>query len=184
MISVARAMSVAVLLGSLAAAKTTAVTGGTNAEGDGWADFQFLIGSWVSADTGRDGSGRFTLEPDLDGHVLVRRNVADVPAAKDRPAARHTDLMVVYRNANGSGFRASYFDNEDHVIAYAVTPLSGKQGLVFVSDLEPSAPRFRLTYVKTGEDTVAVTFESAPPGKPNDFAVYLRGVVRRQKPGE
>lgn len=184
MIAVACAMRVAVLLGSLAAAKTAEVAAGPTAEGDAWGDFRFLIGSWVSADAGGDGSGRFTFEPDLDGHVLVRRNVADVPAAKDRPAARHTDLMVVYRNANGSGFRASYFDNEDHVIAYAVTPLPGRQGLVFVSDMESSAPRFRLTYAKTGEDTVAVTFETAPPGKPNDFAVSLRGVVRRQKPGE
>jgi hypothetical protein len=37
-------------------------------------DFQFLIGEWIMPG---GGSGGFTLEPDLQGKILVRRNKAD-----------------------------------------------------------------------------------------------------------
>src|SRR5206468_3504124 len=105
--------------------------------------------------------------PDLRGTVLVRRNTADLPAANGRPAARHEDLMVVFREQGGKQFRASYFDSEGHVIQYAVAPLADRKGLVFVSDADPSGPRFRLTYAKGEGEKVTVKFEIAPPGKPD-----------------
>ncbi len=152
------------------------------AEEDAWADFRFLIGTWVSEGRPENGSGSFTLEPDLGGKILVRRNVAELPAAKGRPAGKHEDLMVIYREPGGKSFRASYFDNEGHVIQYTVSSLPDKKGLVFISNPTPSGPRFRLTYTRGEDDKVAVKFEIAPPGKADPFKTYLEGTVRRKQP--
>ncbi|HEY7327672.1 MAG TPA: hypothetical protein VH592_08535 [Gemmataceae bacterium] len=154
------------------------------AEDDPWEDFRFLIGSWISDGRPEEGSGSFTLEPDLGGKVLVRRNVANLPAAKGRPEAKHEDLMIVYREPGGQTFRASYFDSEGHIIQYAVSPLPDKKGLVFVSNSDRSGPRFRLTYTKGEGDKVAVKFEIAPPGKADEFKTYLEGTVRRKQQGK
>lgn len=94
-----------------------------------WADFRFLIGAWVSESKAGGGSGSFTLEQDLGGKVLVRRNVADLPAAEGRRAGKHEDLMIIYHEPGGKQFRASYFDNEGHVIQYSVAPLADRKGL-------------------------------------------------------
>jgi hypothetical protein len=154
------------------------------AEEDAWSDFRFLIGTWVSEGRPENGSGSFTLEPDLGGKILVRRSVAELPAAKGRPAGKHEDLMIVYREPGGKSFRASYFDNEGHVIQYAVSTLPDKKGLVFISNPDPAGPRFRLTYTRGEEDKVAVKFEIAPPGKADQFKTYLEGTVRRKQPGK
>jgi hypothetical protein len=175
MTAIARTTCVVVVL--LSACPVASV----RAEDDPWADFRFLIGSWVSAGRPEEGSGSFTLEPDLGGKILVRRNTANLPAAKGRPAAKHEDLMIVYRQAGGKTFRASYFDNEGHVIQYSVSSLPDKKGLVFVSNPDQSGPRFRLTYTKGEEDKVAVKFEIAPPGKAEQFKTYLEGTVRRKQ---
>ena len=149
-------------------------------EDDRWADFRFLIGSWVSEGTLEQGSGSFSLEPDLKNNVLVRRNVAFVPGGKGRQPQKHEDLMVIYTERAAKNFRASYFDSEGHVIQYSVTSLPANKGLVFVSAPEPSAPRFRLTYTKAEGDIVAIEFEIAPPGQPDRFRKYLgRTVVRK-----
>lgn len=152
------------------------------AQQDAWADFRFLMGTWVSIGETTEGSGGFTLEPDLQDKILVRRNEADLPATKDRPAAKHEDLMVIYRVPGGEQVNASYYDNEDHIIQYTVSPLPEKGGLVFVSDAMPSAPRFRLTYTAAGANTVAIKFEFAPPGKAEEFRTYLEGTARRTRP--
>jgi hypothetical protein len=150
-------------------------------ENDSWADFRFLIGSWVSDGQPAEGSGSFTLEPDLGGKILVRRNLANLPAAKGRPAAKHEDLMIVYREPDGQTFRASYLDSEGHIIHYSVSSLPDKKSLVFVSNPDRSGPRFRLTYTKREGDKVAVKFEIAPPGKADEFKTYLEGTVRRKQ---
>jgi hypothetical protein len=150
---------------------------------DPWADFRFLIGTWVNGGKPEEGTGGFSFAPDVQGKVLVRRNHADLPARKDRPAAKHEDLMIVYRGPDGQQVKASYFDNEEHVIQYNVSPLPDRKGLVFVSEAEAAAPRFRLTYTKSGEDTVAIKFEFAPPGEGTEFKLYLEGSARRAKSG-
>lgn len=171
-------------IGGVVVLLSTCTVTPVRAEEDAWADFRFLIGTWVSEGRPEEGSGRFALEPDLGGKILVRRNVAELPAAKGRPANKHEDLMIVYREPGGKSFRASYFDNEGHVIQYAVSSLPDKKGLVFLSNPEPSGPRFRLTYTKCEADKVAVKFEIAPPGKAEQFKTYLEGTVRRQQPGK
>jgi hypothetical protein len=145
---------------------------------DPWSEFRFLLGEWVGEGKPGQGSGRFTLAEELQGKVLVRRNHAELPAAAGRPAANHDDLMVIYREPDGK-HKASYFDSEGHVIQYTVAPSTDRQSLVFLSDPQPAAPGFRLTYTKEKEGTVAVKFEIAPPGKPEGFKTYLEGKVRR-----
>jgi len=74
--------------------------------------------------------------------------------------------------------RAIYFDNEGHVIPYAVT--STDEAIILVSDPEQSAPRFRTTYWKVENGTVITRFEIAPPGSPDGFAVYVEGSAKRK----
>lgn len=167
---------------TLAALGFLAVPGAAAADGGPWDAFQFLLGDWVGGGSGQpgQGSGEFSFRPDLQGKILVRRHRAELPAGQGGPARVHEDLMVVYPGAGPAPARAMYFDNEGHVIRYAVRPATDPAGLVFTSDVEPSAPRFRLTYTKTSGETVSIRFEVAPPGKPEEFRSYLEGTARKK----
>ena len=145
-----------------------------------WAPLEFLIGEWTGEGGGGPGQGQggFSFLPDQNGTILIRKNRADYPAAKDRPAYSHTDLMMIYREPNETKLRAIYFDTEDHVIHYSVQPSADGNSVQFLSD------NFRLTYRKTGADTVAIKFEIAPPDKPGAFATYIDATARRQKKPE
>jgi hypothetical protein len=159
------------------------LTGGlpqAQAKDDPWDPFRFLIGDWVGEGKEGQGSGSFSLTPDLQGKVLVRKNHAELPAANGRPAAVHEDLMVIYKSENGKSHKAIYFDSEDHIINYTVTFLPDKQTLTFVSAAAPQAPRFRLSYQKEAEDRVGIKFEIAPPGKPEEFKTYLEGKAKKK----
>jgi hypothetical protein len=153
---------------------------GTAAEPDRWAELRFLIGDWAGEGQAGQGTGEFSLAPDLQGKVLVRRGRADLPAAGQRPAGHHEDLMVIHRDGADGPIKAVYFDNEGHVIHYSATISKDGQTVTFVSEAAASEPRFRLTYRKGKEDTVAVKFEIAPPGKPDVFLPYLEGTARRK----
>jgi hypothetical protein len=150
--------------------------------GQDWGAAQFLVGNWTGEGGGQpgQGSGAFSFSPDLQGKVLVRKSFTEFPPANGKPASRHDDLMVVYRDETTRALRATYFDSEEHVIQYAVKPVEG--GVAFVSEGTPSGPRLRLTYTATGKDTLNIKFEIAAPGK--EFAPYLQGGARRQTPGK
>src|SRR5215470_15797983 len=77
-----------------------------------WADWEAFLGDWVGAGSGGPGEGRgeFSFAPELQGAVLVRRNFAEYPASKDKPAYRHDDLMVIYPGAGEKKMRADYWD--------------------------------------------------------------------------
>jgi hypothetical protein len=141
-----------------------------------WAPLAFLIGEWTGEGGGGpgQGTGGFSFLPDQDGKILIRKNLAGYPAAKDRPAFSHTDLMIVYKETGESKLRAIYFDVEDHVIHYAVEPEADGNSVQFVSE------NFRLTYRKTGADSLALKFEIAPPGKPGAYATYIDATARRK----
>ena len=143
-----------------------------------WGPVQFLIGHWRGEGGGEPGAGAggFTLAPDLEGKILVRKNFAEYPAAAGRPAFRHDDLMVVYRSETPAGLKAMYWDNEGHVIAYSVEA-AAEGGVAFVSDGPPSSMRYRLTYLPAGKDRIKIRFEIAPPGK--DFSTYLEATAHR-----
>ena len=142
-----------------------------------WAPLEFLIGEWTGEGGGGpgQGSGGFSFLPDQNGAILIRKNRADYPAANDRPAFSHTDLMIIYKEPAESRLRAIYFDMEDHVIHYTVEPLADAASVRFVSE------NYRLTYRKTGADTVAIKFEIAPPDKPGVFATYIEATARRNR---
>jgi hypothetical protein len=144
---------------------------------DRFAPLAFLIGEWTGAGSGSpgQGSGGFSFLPDQDGKILIRTNRADYPAANGRPAYSHTDLMIVYQDSGESQLRAIYFDTEDHVIHYTVEPAPDGASVRFLS------PSYRLTYRKTGPDTLALQFEIAPPDKPGVFQTYIDATARRKK---
>ncbi len=151
-----------------------------HAKDESWEPFQFLIGEWVGEGKEGQGSGYFSLTPDLQGKILVRKNRAELPASNGRPAAIHEDLMVIYKSEDGKSAKAIYFDSEDHVINYTVTFSPDNQTLTFISAAVPHTPRFRLTYQKEAEDHIGIKFQIAPPGKPEEFKVYLEGKARKK----
>lgn len=146
-----------------------------------WDSFRFLLGEWVGEGTGvpGEGTGGFSFTFDLQGKILVRKNSADYSATKDKPAYSHTDLMVIYREADDS-LKAIYFDNEGHVIHYGVSFSKDQNTLTFLSDPSPSSPRFRFIYSKATPDKLKLEFDIAPPGKPEAFSKYVEGSAHRK----
>ena len=150
-----------------------------------WDAWKFLIGKWVgegTSDIGQ-GLGYFTFESGLNGKVLVRKNRADYPAIKDRAAVSHEDLMIVFVDPATQQTRAFYTDSEGHVIQYAATFSNDGNTLTFLIDALSTSPRFRLTYIRTKPDQMALTFEIAPPGKPNQFQKLFDATVRKSGEG-
>ncbi len=146
-----------------------------------WEPWKFLLGDWVAEEAGgapgQASGGGSTFRTELGGRVLLRTNRAEYPATKEHAAFVHEDLMVVYAETGGR-VRADYWDNEGHLIHYTAT--ADGQSARFLSDEITSQPRYRLTYVRAGENRLKVTFEIAPPGKPNEFRKYVEGTVRRR----
>ncbi|MFB3922395.1 MAG: hypothetical protein ACE145_11775 [Terriglobia bacterium] len=153
------------------------------ADGPDWDPWRFLLGEWVGEGEGQPGQGigKFSFALDLQGRILVRKNRADYPATRERPAYSHEDLMVIYQGPSPSSTRAIYFDNEGHVIQYRVTVSTDGNSVTFLSDPSPSAPRFRLTYTKGKSGGLKILFEIAPPGKPDVFSPYIEATASRRK---
>lgn len=145
--------------------------------GDPYGAIRFLMGDWVADGPAAAGSGHFEFTPDVQGNLVVRRNHAEYPSAGDRPVANHDDLMVIYRESGTT--RAIYFDNEGHVIRYAVEP-AGPDAVTFVSETAAGAPRYRLSYKKLPDGRVSGKFEVASPGKPEEFKTYLEWTAKRK----
>ena len=147
-----------------------------------WDDWRFLLGKWTAEGGGQPGqasAGGFSFDADLQGKILVRRNYSEYPATAAKPAFRHDDLMVIYQDSD-KGMRASYFDNEGHIIYYSVSVSDDKKTITFISDVTPSTPRFRLIYRRLKDDSVSIEFDLAPPGKPDSFSKYVEGTARRK----
>lgn len=145
-----------------------------------WSSFQFIIGEWFGEGSGKAGeaTGLSIFTFDLQNTVLVRKSYADYPAANNRPAFQHDDLMIIYQE--NKSIKAIYFDNEGHVINYSVSLSKDLNTITFVSDINSAALRFRLMYTKSGENTMKISFEFAQPGKPEEFSKYLDGAVKKK----
>jgi hypothetical protein len=150
---------------------------------DRWKDLRFLIGEFTGEGGGSgvgQGMGAYTFLPELGGKILMRRNVADYPAANGDPATHHEDVMTVYAEADGRNLEAIYFDSEGHVIHYAVEVVNGGKSVTFTSAAQAGQPRYRLTYRDSGKGLVDGRFEVAPPGKPEAFTRYMEWTARRK----
>ena len=109
-----------------------------SAPADPWKALVFLEGTWdahaQAGSAGARSNGTYTFKPELKHHVLVRRSDS---AACNGPAnfdCEHSDALYVYQEAENEPLKAIYFDNEGHVIHYAVsTPDSNTA--VFISDV-------------------------------------------------
>ena len=166
------------LTATLAFGQQTAIS---PAGGGTWAPFGFLLGEWIGEGGGGpgQGAGGFSFTIDLQEKILVRKNHAEYPATKDRPAYSHTDLMIIYPQPGSDRLRGMYFDNEGHVIDYAVEPSEDRNTVQFRSEASSTSPGFRLTYKKTGANALTLKFEIAPPGKPDAFSAYIEATARR-----
>ena len=165
-------LSALALAGLLAAAPAPVAA----ARPDPWAALRFLVGEWegLGAGTPGQGGGRFSFALDLGDQVLVRR-AHSAYAGKQGPVV-HDDLLVVH--AGEGGLRARYWDNEGHVIDYAVAASPDGKVVTFVS-APGKGPRFRLTYQRLEGDRVMVRFAVAPLGEPEAFRTYVEGESRR-----
>jgi len=142
------------------------------------AGLQFLLGEWEAIGEQAGAAGGSTFTASVQGHTIVRTNYSVTPAKGSTPASRHDDLMVIY--VEDDRVKADYFDSEGHVIRYAVEARRDDV-VVFVSEIQTAAPRYRLTYTRRSPTLIAGTFEIAPPGKPDGFSAYLSWTARKTK---
>jgi len=135
-----------------------------------------LIGEWKGENQTGAPAGACGFHFDLADPVMVRTNRA-VLAVAAGPV--HDDLMVMSPEPTEDKARASYFDNEGHVIEYVATWSPDGNTLTFLSK-PVSGAQFRLTYKKINADNFSVSFEMAPPGQ-SAFRPYTAGKLIRQK---
>jgi len=144
-----------------------------------WGAWKFILGEWIGEETGTpgEGTGEFSFLTEMQDSVLVRRSRTVFPAAGERPAFVHEDLMIVAREPEGT--KAVYWDNEGHVIRYDVE-IAADGSIIFTSPIRAGAQRFRLSYRKLGDGRVGIRFEMTAPDKPDDFKIYLDGTARKK----
>lgn len=145
-------------------------------------EWNFVLGDWLGEGSGKPGEGEgwFTFKKDLDGNVLIRKGETIFPATNGKPASTHSDLMVIYLDNAGALTKAIYFDNEKHVINYAVSFNQANNTLVFTSEPQPTSPRFRLTYKAIDDASLSIDFEIAMPNQPDTFKKYISGKAHRR----
>ena len=146
------------------------------ASAQSWKGLEFLLGKWTGIAGDKDtpsgaGEGAFSFEPQLNGRIIVRRNLSEYQSG-----ARHDDLMVIYLDSPHDTPRAIYFDSEGHVIRYALR-FPASNAVVFESDGAQPGPRYRLSYAMEQEGALAGKFEVAPPG--SDYRAYMSWKARK-----
>jgi hypothetical protein len=153
------------------------------ANNPGWEKLNVFAGEWVAQGEGQpgQGEGKFSFKYDLDKKVMVRESISEYPAAGNKPAIIHKDMMVIYSIDNIEALKAIYFDNEGHAINYSVSFSDGDKTIQFVSDALQNVPRFRLTYAFSSNDNMSINFEIAPPGSIENYKSYVKGSAHRMK---
>lgn len=148
---------------------------------DPFEKWNYLIGDWIGEGNGQpgNGEGKFTIEKDLDGKVLVRKNHTVFPATSNSQERVHDDMLIVYSGAMNNQQEAIYFDNEGNTIKYKVS--FNDKSIILTSDISTSAPRFRFTYTFIDAKTANASFEMASPQAPEEFKMYLQGKVLKVK---
>ena len=72
--------------------------------------------------------------------MLIRRSHTDYVATANRPAFAHDDQMIIYADEQ-QRFHADYYDNEGHVIRYAIEFSVDGNVSTFLSDSSAVASR-------------------------------------------
>jgi len=145
-----------------------------------WGPFAILLGKWTGIGSGSpgEGSGSFSFAFDLDSTILVRRTHSEYPPkAGEKTGIIHDDFIVIYPDGKPDRFRADYFDNEGHVIHYAVSWTNDPPGVVFTSDSGPGTARYKLVYSREQSGLLTIEFFIAPPG--GELKRYLKGSAQR-----
>ena len=144
-----------------------------------WGKWTRLIGEWKGEGNGKpgQGSGTFTIKPDLDKRILVRKAHSEYPAKDGGKATVHDDMLIVYPDNTGTPTKAIYFDNEGHTISYSVV-YNGNL-IIMTSEKIPNMPVFRLTYVILDDKTVDTKFEMSQDG--DSFMTYVQGTSKKVK---
>jgi hypothetical protein len=144
------------------------------ASDDGWKTLQFLIGAWDATANGGAANaqvtGSYIFRPELKGHVLTRQSSSASCKAPDAFDCDHSDLLYIYSDAPGQPYKAIYFDNEGHVLHYAITTPT-PTSVVFLTDASQPGPQFRLSY-ELKDGTMYGKFQGKMPGHA-DFQSYL-----------
>ncbi len=146
----------------------------TPSAADPWQALAFLNGTWEAKTAGSTNVaaiGTYTFKPELGNHILGRHSTTNAgckgPANFD---CDHGDLLYVYQDAPGQPLKAIYFDNEGHVIHYAVSTPDATTAM-FLSEGTQPGPQFRLLYELKGT-TMQGKFQMRMPGQ-SDWKSYL-----------
>ena len=165
-----RRMIFSITLGCELYAQNTPTTRPT----DPWQSVRFLIGTWQATTQGgtaaATATGTYTFRLELGDHVLARHTASAGCKGPTDFNCDHGDLLYVYPGSSGTDLKAIYFDNEGHVIHYAVSS-STPGSVVFLSDPSAGGPQFRLTY-ESKDRVLYGKFQMRAPGQ-NDFKSYL-----------
>jgi hypothetical protein len=156
-------------------------TAQTPAKADPWLSLRFLLGSWQAKTTGgvaqAQAAAAYTFRLELRDHILARHSRTGACASPDDFDCQHSDLLYIYPAATGQTLEAIYFDNEGHVIHYAVTiPKPGT--VVFLSDPAQPGPQYRLSYTFLN-GVMSGQFELQMPGQ-TQFTSYLEWSGKRR----
>ena len=139
-----------------------------------WQATAFLEGTWEAKTTkgssGIDATGAYTFRKELSGHILVRQSDAGGCKAPGSADCDHKDLLYVYQERPDAPLQAIYFDNEGHVIHYAVSVPAANR-VVFLSDGAVVGPQYRLSYERRGA-AMDGRFEIRMPGS-EEWTSYL-----------
>jgi hypothetical protein len=142
-----------------------------------WENWTPLIGDWVGEGSGQpgQGGGTFSFSFDLDNKIILRKSHSEYPSAEGKSVIVHDDLMIIYPDPAGNPVKAIYFDNEGHIINYAVSYQDNV--IVLTSDKITNSPVFRLVYTLLDTGTINTRFEISQDGE--KFSPYIEGKSKR-----
>lgn len=147
---------------------------------DPFASLSFLVGTWGARTVNNPAVtaiGTYTFRMEFNGHILARHTVAAGCKGPEDFNCEHSDLLYIYTDGAGKPLRAIYFDNEGHVIHYAVTSQSPNTA-EFLSDPAAGGPQFRLFY-ELKEEVMSGKFQIRMPGG-QEWKSYLEWTGSRK----
>ncbi len=139
---------------------------------DAWQTLNFLQGTW-QAKTGEGSAakvtGTYTFARELKGHILARHSTVAGCTGPETFDCEHGDLLYIFQDMPGQPLKAIYFDNEGHVIHYALSTPDATTA-VFLSEAT-AGPRFQLIY-HLEHAVMSGKFQVQLPGQ-NTWKSYL-----------